>query len=324
MGEGMNSPLRKEIETFLVDLPQTAPSTIKLSVVISAYHRSRQLIRSLVSWACQDWVDFELVIVSDGYLGGVVEVCEAFAQASPIPLKYIKLDSKPLRAGPTNAWNAGLRASSGEVLACTHPEVMVSRNAARALYGSVACNVDLLSGLSIHLGDSERTSVGCMLGEKAPIHTGLRVYRLNEGLTNLLTRAEACDISALLELPKFWNEPSEFGGLTNTHIKEYDAFFWNNLWGMSAATWEWMNYLRPSEEWGADDTDLQNRAKLLGLKYVFPEGAFGIHQWHDASCRGPFSDIKVYETQEEARLVELYPETAGVTLESIIAKRSHG
>lgn len=292
----------------------------KLSVVIAYQDRADQVVRSLDAWSRQDdcggSVDIETILVDDGSRYGIpVGIGERYGT------RIIQIQGDPTRRNPAVAWNAGLRAATGDVLACTHPEIIPSNNVARFMVGTCLGDPRILDRLRVWVpGKGPGWDQGIkevVLSDEAihrlsgyAVRANVTVFRQVEGqpLPEDLT-----DLSR--SGPAFWQSPTDFGGHTNEEIlRRFRGFFWNNLFALRADTWRWINYHRPSRDWGMDDEDFQRRNQILGITYAFTDCAWGIHQVHSGSCRGPSDDHFDFKTLDDARLVWLHPETKDQTL----------
>jgi glycosyltransferase involved in cell wall biosynthesis len=213
------------------------------------------------------------------------------------------------RRGPSVAWNVGLRAASGDVVACTHPEIVPDMNVARYLYGVCAADARYLPAIETWSHDSRgkrwiHSDDMKALGETA-VRANVSVYRLQDHHRQTIVDDDTYGAFRLVEEdPAFWCVPTEFGGLTNDEIrKKHSDFFWNNLFAMRREIWAWMNYFRDSPDWGIDDTDFQERNVHLKIPYVFSNSTHGYHQWHTGSFRSGLTDLVQFNSLEEARLL---------------------
>lgn len=274
---------------------------------MAAKNRAAQIERSLWAWRHQTLVpDIELIVVDDGSWDHE----ELRKHCHDYDARYEPITGNPDRMGPSIAWNHGLRSATGDVIALTHPEIIPDFDCARVILGGVLGDAALCEGIRLWTQQPEWFVRAADLQERA-IRITVPVYRLQvQHDPELVSWQE--DPRKLQNLPDFWDARTDFGGLTNRDIQGYQGFFWNNLFALHTQVWRWMNYLTPLQAWGIDDTDFQNRDKRLHLIYVhtIPEGPHGYHQWHPASFRGGFSNERSYNSEEEARLIELYPDTA--------------
>lgn len=83
-----------------------------VSIVMPTYNRADLLPRSIDSILCQDFADFELLIVDDGSTDDTAEVVEGLQTRDP-RLRYLKL---PENRGPAAARNEGLDNASGKYI----------------------------------------------------------------------------------------------------------------------------------------------------------------------------------------------------------------
>lgn len=281
--------------------------TPDLSVVFPVHHRLDLLERTLAAWRNQrGGLDIELIVADDSDC--------ASAAAAQYGAVYIPVLKYVYRKGPVTSWNEGLRAATGRVLACTHPEIIPDNDVARYFVGVCEGRPELCADLGpVWDGiDSPPMDIRA-LGSHA-VRATLPVYRLQESAP-----IDAMDwrtnVKALEGLPGFWSfelPDFEADGHTNDAIRRYPRFFWNNLFAMRRELWEWMNFHRPTEEWGMDDTDFQERNQYLRILFVYGRNQpCGYHQHHQGTCRGGLHGFHQWTDEECARLVWLYPGTAG-------------
>lgn len=116
------------------------PPSFDVSVVIPTFNRHEQLQQTLASMASQvtstpdgQTFTFEVVVVSDGSEDGTVDALHAIR--TPFPLTIIDQGN----AGPAAARNAGIEASSGDLIVFIDDDVIAEP-------GCVAAHVDRHSG----------------------------------------------------------------------------------------------------------------------------------------------------------------------------------
>lgn len=284
----------------------------KLSIVIPNKNRNAYLGRSLQAWREQNLFenpeDLELLLCDDGSDSPPVDLCMEYGA------KLIPVVPNKARMGPCIAWNEGLRSGTGEVLACTHPEIVPDSDVARYLYGACTGNPEFLQDLSFWIPD---ISEDWTLIERPMTVDDILRLREFAVRANVVVLRMAPDIQVPAEPrltqadPAFWDFKTEFGGHTNGEIRwRLRGFFWNNLFAMRREVWKWINYFRPSNDWGVDDSDFQERNSILKITYAFTDDTFAYHQYHGPEFRGPINDHFKFVTEEDARLLHLYPETA--------------
>jgi glycosyltransferase involved in cell wall biosynthesis len=287
----------------------------KLSVVFAHKDRNGLLSNTLACWRKQTVLppgEIELIVVDDGSRVLPTAECAEFGA------RVLPIQGEPTRKGPSVAWNAGLRIASGEVIACTHPEIAPGRDCARFLYGACAGDPVALEGIRTWLPEPVRPgAIRVTEGEvfewdfdrlrAHAVRANVSVLRLRPG------QGVGDDPDSLGDDPAFWNWKTEFGGHTNAEIRyRFRGFFWNNMFAYRSSVWRWMNYFRPSGDWGIDDTDIQERNRFLQIAYAFGnDGPFGYHQAHEPGFRSGVDDLHKFTSLDDARLCFLYPDTAG-------------
>jgi hypothetical protein len=282
----------------------------KLSVVISSNGRENLLNTSLSFWRRQDGFnssDLEIIVVCDKpeMSSTLRDICHKH------DVDLVHVQSNYRRKNPAIPWNAGLEKSTGEVVACTHSEIIPDLTCARYLYGACAGDIGSLKGIGVWSPglETDRAKERIIkpyeikdLGNHA-IRANVTVYRLLEHQnSDIAAMNDPCNIK---RASHFWDSPTEFGGFTNNDIYNFRGFFWNNLFALRKEVWEWMNYMRPSNDWGMDDEDFQERNRFLQIAYVFTDNVHGYHQWHGSDFRGGSDDHYKFTNLDEARLLHI-------------------
>jgi len=114
------------------DLAPWTPDRAKLSILISTWNRRGQLAVSLECLARQAWRDFEVLLNDDGSTEDIESLAELFGQY--MPLRFFRSARVSWRSCPSRAFKMMLPHAAGDVVAITHPEMMLSRGATWALY----------------------------------------------------------------------------------------------------------------------------------------------------------------------------------------------
>lgn len=114
------------------DLTLWEPDRIKLSILISTWNRRGQLAVSLECLARQTWRDFEVLLNDDGSTEDIESLAEQFGQYMPIT--FFRSARASWRSCPSRAFKMMLPRAAGDIMAIMHPEMMLSKGAAWALY----------------------------------------------------------------------------------------------------------------------------------------------------------------------------------------------
>ena len=83
---------------------------MRFSIIIPVYNVERYLGECLESIACQDYDDYEAIIVDDGSTDGSSAVYERFAAETDIPVRIVKQENK----GLLGARRAGIKVAQGD------------------------------------------------------------------------------------------------------------------------------------------------------------------------------------------------------------------
>jgi GT2 family glycosyltransferase len=100
------------------------PGTVAVSVIVCTYNRCEKLARSLdaiAASALASQMPVELIVVDNNSRDATEAVVQAFARASPIPVRRV---TEP-RQGLSYARNRGIREARGEIVAFTDDDCIV-------------------------------------------------------------------------------------------------------------------------------------------------------------------------------------------------------
>ncbi len=114
------------------DLTPWEPDRVKLSILISTWNRRGQLAVSLECLARQAWRDFEVLLNDDGSTEDIESLAEQFGKY--MPLRFFRSTRERWHSCPSRAFKMMLPHAAGDVVAITHPEMMLSQSATWVLY----------------------------------------------------------------------------------------------------------------------------------------------------------------------------------------------
>lgn len=86
----------------------------KATVILSTYNQPRWLERALWGYACQDRLDFELVIADDGSAAPTTALIERMAGQLPFPLRHVRHEDRGFRK--CTILNRGIEAARADYL----------------------------------------------------------------------------------------------------------------------------------------------------------------------------------------------------------------
>lgn len=256
----------------------------QVSVVMATCNRGHLLARSLEGYARQALTDFELVILDDASTDDTFDLVRHWQDR--LDIKYLRL-AKPADCAWRDAGsviNLGLRAAFGELLVCTHPEVIPGRQSLAALFA--------------------RRRDYCYLSCKN--------YTLTAAQPRLLDSVDwKNDLLAVRGLPEFYDDRSLGQAYSARAIERAPTAEEWVFGGLTRRTWQWIGGFRESTVWGACDLTFNLRRAVLGIPTVTPgeEATFCLHQNHDtpgvdvlsprdvAACT---REVPVYRTQDQA------------------------
>lgn len=289
------------------------------SVVMASFQRRHLLERSLVCYQRQDFDNslLELIVVDDHSTDGTRELVLDWSRTTGIAATVLTAAPKPAAWRDCGAiLNHGIRASAGEYVIPTHPEVMVSRR-------SVAACVEKLqwfegtrtSGKRDH--DERNGHLGRM-----GCYAACKVYYLSPRETELLDTVDwRADPLNVRTLPGFYEEDQN-GNLDYKHhvtdkvatpgfrIQTWDSWVFG---GCSRETWKRLGGFWVTQRWGACDIGFNYRRKRLGMvEWTCPEDAsIVIHANHDGGDNVPTPRVE-QAWKDELRAMDLsrlaYPE----------------
>lgn len=307
------------------------------SVVMASFQRRHLLERSLVCYQRQDFDNsrFELIVVDDHSTDGTRELVLDWSAATGIAATVMTTAPKPAAWRDCGAiLNHGIRASAGEYVIPTHPEVMVGRRSVAACVDRLQSFEDARRGcVSEHYGVRNEDATGDLgpLRKKAdamaaalPIgcYAACKVYYLSPRETELLdTVGWRADPLNVRTLPGFYEEDQN-GNLDYKHhvtdkvatpgfrIQTWDSWVFG---GCSRETWKRLGGFWVTQRWGACDIGFNYRRKRLGMvEWTCPEDAsIVIHANHDGGDNVPTPRVE-QAWKDELRAMDLsrlaYPE----------------
>jgi glycosyltransferase involved in cell wall biosynthesis len=246
------------------------------SVVLATYERDHLLQRSLEAYVMQDFDNdrFELVVVDDHSTDDTRETVLDWSLATQIAATVVT-------PGPKNGYwrdcaavlNAGIRASRGEHIILTHPEVIPGRK-------SVAACVEKI-----------RTEEA--IDWKRRVYAACKVYYLSPRDQVRIDSVpwQTDGNLAMREIEGFYDE-SDGGNPDYEHkvtdqvatpgfrLKTWDSFVFG---GCSRETWKHLGGMLETQKWGSVDVMFNKRRKILGMvEWTCPDDdTIVVHQNHD-------------------------------------------
>ena len=119
----------------LDDLLPRHDGEIKLSLMISTYNRRAQLIRTLETLCRQTFREFEVLLNDDGSTQDLRAVVDAFSPY--LNIQFFQPVKTEWRSCPSKAFRAMLPFSKGDVIAISHPEIMIDFDGIGFLYDAI-------------------------------------------------------------------------------------------------------------------------------------------------------------------------------------------
>ena len=208
----------------LDDLPPKHDGEIKVSVMMSTYNRRAQLQRTLETLARQEFRAFEVLLNDDGSTQDMAEVVGTFSNF--LNLRYFQTPRTSWRSCPSKAFKMMLPHAAGEVVAISHPEIMIDYGGVGFLYNAIK-NKDVENSHRYVVGRYEKGVPVLNADENtrdkwAILRPGFIDEEHYPDFNGVDWHSSAKNIQAM---PGFW----EFGGLggkTNSDVKQEAAFPW--------------------------------------------------------------------------------------------------
>lgn len=243
------------------------------------------LNRSLETYLAQPYQNLEIIVVDDWSTDGTEGVCAAYAQM--LDLKYIRPGYKHpgVKRDGASIINIGIRAARGDLIAITHPEIMVGRHT---------------------IGDAVK-----MAGSKKAIFA--KCYWLTHGQQQDIDSVNwKANTQNVANMKGFYEQEPPMPGYpdyTHRHMEEVQVWGSQQWTAMLREDWHWIGGLTEFSEWGSVDMDFLSRRRVLGIEDVTLTGpqTMCVHQNHD-SGPGMFernmerakSVLREYKSPEDA------------------------
>lgn len=237
-----------------------------MSVVMCTFNRASLLDRSLHCYASQNHRDFEIIVIDDDSTDDTFPVCRKWqAQLNLIYLHVAKPSNLHWR-DCSSIINLGIRASKGDFIIATHPEVMPGRGSLELTWRNrrddayICCKPYYLSVADQDAIDSVPWK------SEGPI--------------------------AVRRLPHFYEQHSaEPGGNPDYKPRAIEQFTHWESWvfgGLSRNTWKRIGGMTEHVAWGSIDLTFMSRRRLLGIRNLTlaVDDAYCVHQNHERSDQG--------------------------------------
>jgi glycosyltransferase involved in cell wall biosynthesis len=255
------------------------------SVVLATYQRRHLLERSLVCYERQEFDNdrFELIVIDDHSNDGVREAILDWSKKTKIRATVLTVFPKPAEWVDCG-WvlNAGIRASAGEHVILTHPEVMVGRR-------SVAACVEWLREEETRRPNNDDDQCGW---KSVGGYAACRVYYMSPACQEKIDTVPWWDDPLKVrEIPGFYDpvpggnphyHPSFMDkvGTPGCSVQTWDSWVFG---GCSRETWKRLGGMMVSKRWGSVDILFNHRRKKLGMaEWTAPvEDTVVVHQNHD-------------------------------------------
>ena len=221
-----------------------------VSILVPLYNRHSLFNRSLWNLFGQTYRDYEIIVVDDGsdasfefeYLDG--------AKAPPFRFQRIRPPGSRDR-GPNMAWWEAWRMAEGDFIICTHPEILVPRNA-----------IELM--LRYHIP----------FNRSVPTQYTISGWRQQHRIDRVDWKK---NMEALKHLPDFWDEVGRWN-YTNRQATEYTHHF--SFTGQTREEWERYGFIPETSEPNMDDSWMREQEVAAGFPPTHLPMIEVYHQWH--------------------------------------------
>jgi hypothetical protein len=275
-------------ELRLDDLkPKDRSPQIDLSILMTIYgHRQAQMARTLETLARQTWRNFEVMIAHSKNLTGMSEIVNIF---SP----FLNLRTFPVspysskQYCPTLGFKTMFPEARGKVIAIMQPEVMLRKDAAKALYFNHF--EEMKDTLYWRMNLSHYSKVG------RPRFVNFKVGFFSQFGTNTLDGLDWHSDMNNVENYEFWNHRECFSDSWNSHMLSYYEFPW---WFVSSALaddpiWKDMPIF---EGHASIDMWLLAYRRIHNYVEASPLRFMGYHQRHKVTATAPPSEADLTGT----------------------------
>lgn len=287
------------IKLQLDDLLPAFSGTPKLSYLISTYNRGGQLSRSLECLARQKFREFEVIVVDHGSTEDLQPVFDIFIPY--LQLHTFRLELPHWIACPSRAFKYVLPETKGEVIAISHPEIMLCHDAIGTLYDGVNKPLeDAEYYIGINLGVDPIITIPKEYDEDSWKWVSLKPYFLDKATYPLIDTVDwHTDVHEIRKLPGFM-AIGGFTGRPNIWHHTQTKYPW---WFVGAAKrdcpiWE---DLPISYGHGIIDMWICHYRRIYEIIDVVPHETLCYHQPHQVHATAPRGEqeekmAKLFET----------------------------
>ncbi len=286
-----------------------------VSVCLATYQRCHLLRRSLAAYSRQEFDNslLEIVVIDDGSTDGTDELVRVWSKSTGIKTVYLNPLPKEGSWRDCGAiLNHGIRASSGEHILLTHPEVIPGRRSVAACMEKLVefesgryPHEDMLGGTGTQFPVGTYASCKCYYLSPRDQERLDTVPWLEDG--NLAVR----QVQGFYEEdengnPDYRHNVTDLVATPGYRIKTWDSWVFG---GCSRETWKRLGGMLVTQRWGSVDILFNHRRKALGMaEWTCPDDeSIVIHQNHDAP-----DDVKTPRDEkawiEECKRIDHSPE----------------
>lgn len=273
----------------LKPLPLTGekPKEIKLSIMMSVYHRRSQLYRTLATLTQQTFRDFEVLIYLNDEDQDIDTVVNTFGPYLDIRV-WRKDPSTPRHFDPTQSFNYLLPHTRGEVVAMMQPECLLMKEACWHLYHGH--EYPQLNYTYYHIQNyTARGPVVDMASVSGNTCVTLKTLWIEPSLQPTIDSVDwYSDVRELYKLDRFWDSGG-LAGFKNTVWMGYETQLWWLVFSFKRddPVWETMKKFNGLRGHASIDFLLINYRNIRGYMDCMPNDAMAIHQDHHRMSVAP-------------------------------------
>jgi Glycosyl transferase family 2 len=237
-----------------------------VSVVMASYNRAHLLRRSIEGYNRSSFpLDQLEIIVIDDHSSDDTRMMMGLLHPS---IRWMLVT-----VGPKNEqWrdcgavlNAGIRASLGDYIILTHPEVIPGRDSISECVKNMYYNM----------------------------YTCCKIYYLSQAEQELINIvSDKRDTLAIRKIPNFYSQDTNGNpdyrhdttdkiGTPGFRLQTWESWVFG---GLTRTTWKWLGGMLETQKWGSVDVGFLHRRKVLGIPNhtCIPDSTICIHQNHDS------------------------------------------
>jgi len=271
-----------------------------VSIVMASFQRAHLLNRSLECYAEQEFNNdlLEIIVIDDHSTDGTRDLVTRWSHRTKI--RATVLTPSPKLTGWRDCGavlNHGIRASQGEYVLLTHPEVMPGKTSVKHCYDILSRDELLRINRAVNANkDVNGLWVDSSGNRLEPgSYACCPVYYMSPRDQELIDTVDwlGCGALAVREIegfydnrmgghPDYSHEVTDLVGTDGFRIQEWESWVFG---GCSRRTWAELGGMLETDRWGSVDVGFMQRRKTLGIptRTTRPAKDIVVHQNHDSA-----------------------------------------